>query len=105
MQKVRLSDCAHFSAEKMQKVALFESPYLFYDLYCLEPGQEQRVHQHEGSDKVYYVLEGQPMVQVGDEVEQLATGEAVIAPAGQDHGVSNRGTERAVLLVVMAPLP
>ena len=47
-----------FSEEKMKKNSLFDSPYLFYDAYCLLPGQAQKVHAHEGSDKIYYVLEG-----------------------------------------------
>ena len=89
----------------MQKVSLFESEYLFYDLYCLEPGQEQKVHHHEASDKVYLALEGNPTVQVGEERDEIHPGEAVIAPAGRDHGVSNPTQERSVLLVVMAPRP
>ncbi len=28
-------------------------------LNCLEPGQEQRVHEHEDQDKFYFVLEGE----------------------------------------------
>ena len=42
-----------FAAEKMQKVGLFASDSFFLDLYCLEPGQSQKAHAHEGSDKVY----------------------------------------------------
>jgi quercetin dioxygenase-like cupin family protein len=105
MMKIALSDQKRFSSEKMQKVALFDSPHLFYDLYCLEPGQEQKVHSHEGSDKVYLALEGEPSVRVGEETSPLSPGEAVIAPAGLDHGVSNPSDQRAVLLVVMAPRP
>ena len=41
-----LMEHARFAAEKLAKVALFESPRALLDLYCLEPGQEQRVHQH-----------------------------------------------------------
>ena len=31
-----------FSTEKMQKVNLFETERMFADIYCLEPGQEQK---------------------------------------------------------------
>jgi hypothetical protein len=31
-----------FSEEKMQKNALFDSPHLFYDAYCLLPGQPRK---------------------------------------------------------------
>ena len=76
-----------FSEEKMRKNSLFDSPNLFYDAYCLVPGQSQKVHAHEGSDKVYYVLRGTGRFTVGDEEEDLGEGHAVIARAGVPHGV------------------
>ncbi len=94
-----------FSEEKMQKNALFDSPHLFYDAYCLLPGQAQKVHAHEGSDKVYYVLRGTGRFTIGDEEEDLGTGHAVIARAGVPHGVRNEANENLVLLVTMAPRP
>ncbi len=94
-----------FSSEKMQKNALFDSPHLFYDAYCLLPGQSQKVHAHEGSDKVYYVLSGTGRFTVGDEERDLAEGYAVIARAGDPHGVRNDAQDNLVLLVTMAPRP
>ena len=94
-----------FSSEKMQKNALFDSPHLFYDAYCLLPGQSQKVHAHEGSDKVYYVLRGTGSFTVGDEERDLAEGHAVIARAGDPHGVRNEAEDDLVLLVTMAPRP
>ena len=41
---------------------LFENAQMFCDLYCLEPGQEQAVHEHAGATKFYYVLEGRVSV-------------------------------------------
>jgi mannose-6-phosphate isomerase-like protein (cupin superfamily) len=94
-----------FSEEKMQKNSLFDSPHLFYDAYCLLPGQFQKVHAHEGSDKVYFVLRGTGRFTVGDEERDLAEGQAVIARAGDPHGVRNDAEEDLVLLVTMAPRP
>jgi mannose-6-phosphate isomerase-like protein (cupin superfamily) len=94
-----------FSEEKMKKNSLFDSPHLFYDAYCLLPGQAQNVHAHEGSDKVYYVLSGTGRFTVGDEEEDLGPGHAVIARAGVPHGVRNETTENLALLVTMAPRP
>ena len=94
-----------FSEEKLQKNALFDSPHLFYDAYCLLPGQSQKVHAHDGSDKVYYVLQGTGRFTVGDEERDLAEGHAVIARAGDPHGVRNASEEDLVLLVTMAPRP
>ena len=46
---------AAFRDEKMNKVNLYESHRLFCDVYCLRPGQEQKVHDHADNDKVYHV--------------------------------------------------
>jgi mannose-6-phosphate isomerase-like protein (cupin superfamily) len=98
-------DACRFSAEKMQKVNLFATTELFLDLYCLEPGQAQRVHVHEESTKVYVVLEGQARFEIGDETRNLGPGQAVLATAGVPHGVANESPDRLVLLVGMAPPP
>ncbi len=105
MDSKYVSEAVAFSEEKMKKNALFDSPRLFYDLYCLLPGQQQKVHAHEGSDKVYYVLEGTGRFTVGDEEQDLGKGYAVMAPAGEPHGVRNETDENLVLLVTMAPRP
>ncbi|MFZ5863397.1 MAG: cupin domain-containing protein [Nitrospirota bacterium] len=98
----KLSALQRFSPEKMQKVGLFETARLFCDLYCLEPGQSQKTHSHGDADKVYLVLEGRAQVQVGAERFDLGPQEAVIAPAGADHGVSNPGPSRLILYVFVA---
>ena len=89
----------------MRKNSLFDSPNLFYDTYCLLPDQSQKVHAHEGSDKVYYVLEGTGHFTIGEEEQDLTQGQAVIARAGEPHGVRNASNENLVLLVTMAPPP
>ena len=105
MESKQISEHVAFSEEKMQKNSLFDSPHLFYDTYCLLPGQSQKVHAHEGSDKVYYVLEGIAHFTIGEEEKDLGAGHAVIAHAGDPHGVRNDTGENLILLVTMAPRP
>jgi mannose-6-phosphate isomerase-like protein (cupin superfamily) len=94
-----------FSAEKMKKVGLVDTPNLFCDAYCLEPGQAQTAHRHAVGDKLYYVLTGTGRIQVGREEREVRPGDLACAPAGQEHAVRNPGPERLALLVVMAPKP
>lgn len=105
MNVKRVREEISFSEEKMKKNSLFDSPHLFYDAYCLLPGQSQKVHAHDGSDKIYYVLQGIGSFTIGDEEEDLGEGHAVIASAGVTHGVRNDTQENLVLLVTMAPKP
>lgn len=101
----RVSEVARFSAEKMKKNGVFETERLFCDVYCFEAGQAQNVHTHEGSDKVYFVLEGRGLFRIGGEQRELGKDEAALAPSGEPHGVENPGPEPLKLLVFMAPIP
>jgi mannose-6-phosphate isomerase-like protein (cupin superfamily) len=94
-----------FSTEKMQKVNLFETENMFCDLYCVLPGQAQKLHRHQGADKIYYVLEGSGTFQIGEEERVLGQGMVLLAPSDVDHGVRNASQKNLCLLVVMAPNP
>ncbi|HEX9445395.1 MAG TPA: cupin domain-containing protein [Candidatus Binatia bacterium] len=101
----KLADAARFAADKMKKNGLFETDRFFCDLYCFEPGQSQAPHAHDGSDKIYYVVEGKGRFQIGGENRELGAREIAMAPSGEKHGVENPGPDRLVLLVFMAPKP
>lgn len=104
--KIRsIHDDARFAPEKMQKVNVVNSPHLFVDLYCLEPGQSQKIHRHEDSSKFYLVVDGQAVMHVDGEEQTLVQGQLVGAPVGMDHGVTNESATRTVLLVGIAPPP
>jgi quercetin dioxygenase-like cupin family protein len=105
METRMVFDACRFSKEKMQKVNLFSTSELFLDVYCLEPGQSQKIHSHEKSTKYYIVLEGRARFHVAGENQELGPGQAVLARAGEVHGVTNETTDRLVLLVGMAPPP
>jgi len=100
-----VSDLRRFSPEKMQKLSVFATPRLFLDVYCFEPGQSQKPHVHPDSDKIYLVLEGRGWFRVAGEAREMSPGQALIAPAGAEHGVENGETGRLILLVAMAPPP
>ncbi|MCG8607073.1 cupin domain-containing protein [bacterium] len=89
----------------MQKINLFETDHFFCDVYCLEPGQVQKLHSHQNADKVYFVLEGNGIIQIGSEERIVQKNEICLAPAGQQHGVRNNTDQRLSLLVFMSPNP
>ena len=105
MRTITIADNISFSPEKMKKNNLFETVYMFTDLYCFEPGQEQKVHAHEHSDKVYIVQKGEGTFKIGVESTVLKKGMATIARAGEPHGVRNHSNEQLTVLVIMAPKP
>ncbi len=102
---VNVSDFQQFSAEKMKKNNLFQTPRFFCDVYCLEPGQEQKGHVHGDQDKVYLVLEGEGRFRVGNEERVLRRGQGTMALAGEEHGLVNHTNNRLSVLVFVAPSP
>ena len=105
MHVLNIESLVKFSDEKMQKIPLFDSAKYFCDLYCLKPGQEQRIHSHSESDKIYFVLQGRGMFHLGGEERELGMGEAVVARPGEPHGVRNGAPQDLVVLVFMTPRP
>ena len=103
--KIRVSEHAKFRPDKMAKIALATTPRAQLDLYCLEPGQDQKPHAHDDQDKIYFVLEGRGRVVLEGAMETLEAGEAIVAPAGATHGIANDGTGRLTVLVVVTPPP
>jgi mannose-6-phosphate isomerase-like protein (cupin superfamily) len=90
-------------AEKFYKRTLWQGGHVTVGLNCLEPGQAQRTHAHQGADKFYFVLEGRGRFTVGEQEREAETGALVIVPSGVEHGVTNTGDTRLSLLVAIAP--
>lgn len=102
---ISLSEHQQFSTEKMKKNNIFQTERFFCDIYCFEPGQEQKGHIHGEQDKIYLVLEGEGTFHVGPERRILGSGQGTMAPAGEEHGVKNHSNQRLKVLVFVAPNP
>ena len=103
--KIRLDEQKRFEADTLVKVALASTPRVQLDLYCVNPGQSQKPHTHADQDKFYLVLEGSGRFAVSGSEQRLSAGEALLAPAGQEHGLVNDGPAPLVVLVVVSPPP
>ncbi len=99
------ADHASWRPDRMGKATLFESARLLVGLNAFEPGQSHALHAHEQMDKLYYVLEGQGVFLLEGRELAMQAGELLVAPSGVPHGVRNTGTERLLVLAVLAPAP
>ena len=96
---------AIFRTDKMGKADLALSEHLFAGLNSFEPGQEHQLHTHAGQDKLYFVLQGEGDVTVGDEETHVKAGDLVLARSDEEHALKNPGPDRLVVMVVMGPPP
>jgi quercetin dioxygenase-like cupin family protein len=103
--KINVKERVRFSPDKMAKIALAATDRALLDLYCVGPGQSQKAHSHGDQDKIYYVLEGAGRFALGGREERLSAGEAMVAPAGVEHGLVNDGADPLLVLVVVTPPP
>lgn len=101
----RPEDFAEFSSEKMGKATLFQSSRMLVGLNCFEPGQEHALHSHANMDKVYYGISGRGEFLLEGGSQPLEPGMMLVAPEDVPHGIRNNGSERLVVLAVLAPAP
>ncbi len=104
-QTFRPEEYAVFKPEKMGKATLFESERILVGLNSFEPGQEHKLHAHEGIDKVYQVLAGHGLFLLEEREIAMQPGVMLVAPEGVPHGIRNSGDERLVVLAILAPGP
>lgn len=68
----------------------------------LNPGQSLKPHITP-VDVFFYVLEGTPTIQVGDEINTVEKDNLVESPKDIVHCISNKSNSHARILVVKAP--
>lgn len=104
-EPIRPQEHAIFNPEKMGKATIFQSERMLVGLNSFEPGQEHRLHAHEGMDKVYHVLEGEGLFLLEGREVPMQAGLMLVAPDGVPHGIRNTGPGRLIVLAVLAPAP
>jgi quercetin dioxygenase-like cupin family protein len=102
---IRPEEHAVYDSARMGKTTLFQSDRLLVGLNAFEPSQEHRLHAHSGMDKVYHVLAGRGVFLLEGREEPMAAGTLLIAPAEVPHGIRNTGTDRLLVLAILAPSP
>jgi mannose-6-phosphate isomerase-like protein (cupin superfamily) len=63
-------------------------------------GDPTRGHSHVTVEEIYFVLEGEITVKLGDDVETLGPRDAVLIPATTPRAAANEGDAPAVLLMI-----
>ncbi len=67
------------------------------------PGQGVPQHIHRREDESFYVLEGEYLLQIGEEIEQVGAGTFAHCPRGVRHAYKSVGENPGRLLVITTP--
>ncbi len=106
MEKKILEALKSFSAAGFMRRRVWQTDNLHCNIYCFEPGQQNRLHCHPVSNEVVFCWEGEGVVVVGEEQAPIRAGETVLVPVNVPHGYINTSKDRRMIItVVQCPLP
>jgi mannose-6-phosphate isomerase-like protein (cupin superfamily) len=66
-------------------------------------GSEQPIHAHE-PEQCYYIIKGKGLMILGDETEEVNSGDAIFIPSNNKHGIKNIGSNVLEYLTANSPV-
>ncbi len=69
----------------------------------LKPGAMTRRHRHTRTEEIYYIVEGEGLMELERETFSVKPGDAIGIPPGTPHQIKNTGKKDLVLLCCCAP--
>jgi mannose-6-phosphate isomerase-like protein (cupin superfamily) len=89
---------------RVSKKAVDDANVLIH-FHFYSAGSKVQLHQHADSVDIYYVIEGEGLVTIGDEGRVLRKGDIVAIPENTVHGVVNPYKKPLIMLDILAPKP
>jgi mannose-6-phosphate isomerase-like protein (cupin superfamily) len=80
----------------------FSTSLAAFNIMSLEPGVTIGLHRHEGSEEIYWIIEGQAQVTDDGERVLLHPGDALLTRNGSTHSLENPGPGVLKFLAVLA---
>jgi len=105
VQSVNLSDIRAYGKDALVKKNPLKTDKFVFNTYFLAPRQVLGLHKHETSDELFYVVEGNGQLTVGNDQIMASAGTAVYGPANVPHGIVNSGNDNMMVISVQAPTP
>jgi quercetin dioxygenase-like cupin family protein len=90
--------------KRVSKKAVDDANVLIH-FHFYSAGSRVQPHQHADSVDIYYVIEGEGLVTIGDEERVLRKGDMVAIPKNAVHGVVNPHQQPLIMLDILAPKP
>jgi quercetin dioxygenase-like cupin family protein len=60
-------------------------------------------HKHKIQEQIYHVLDGEGLMEIGEETRVVRKHDVIFVPPGIEHGIGNSGLSDLVFLVITAP--
>lgn len=95
-QVFNVADLKKFDDTKRHHEIIWSDDHAKISLLCLKPGQEVITHTHHGSH-IWTVMEGTGEMICGKQSQSISSGQIVVVPALEDHGIRNSSSENLVI--------
>ncbi len=69
----------------------------------IKPGQTTLLHYHEKSEELYFILQGDGVMQLDDEKLSVKVGDTICIPPSTKHCIENTGSEELRILCCCSP--
>ena len=69
----------------------------------LPAGASTTPHYHPLTEEIYYILEGEGRMRIGDQLRDVGVGDAIAIPPGNEHQIVNTGQQTLKFLCCCAP--
>jgi mannose-6-phosphate isomerase-like protein (cupin superfamily) len=80
-----------------------DSRLLDFRISSYQPAAHARAHSHRKQEQIYYVLEGEGLIEIDGERTLVGPHTTIFLPPGVEHAIYNSGTTDLVFLVVTTP--
>ena len=100
VKNAEISDTPH----KVDVRPLISNPHIATVHITLEPAGSLKKHKTP-VDAIFYVLEGNPTIEIGEEQQQAGPDTIIESPARVPHRIMNETESRARILVMKVPKP
>jgi quercetin dioxygenase-like cupin family protein len=75
-----------------------------YRISSYAPAAHVARHVHDAKEQIYHFLEGEGLLELGDETHLVRPGDVALIPPHVPHALQNTGLDRLVFIVVTIPL-
>lgn len=80
------------------------SKHLDYRISMYQPMAYVERHSHREQEQVYHVLEGEGLMEIGNETRVVRKHDVIYLPPGIEHSINNTGLSDLIFIVVTSPV-
>lgn len=79
----------------------FRAKCRMFSKLVIKPGCSVGMHRHDDEEEVYYILEGEGVVDDNGVKQQIKTGDVMLTGNGEAHSIENTGNTDLVMMAVV----